>query len=153
MGTNRFSCGALACRKDIGPLQISHRRAIYGLSLVAVSAIGIASRVFHTGYLLLDKYLGDVVYAVVFYLFLGLVWDRAASHARASVALVFVLAVELFQLTLIPLRLSLSDRFLLRFASILLGTQFGWWDIVAYLAGIGGVFLVDRFYVSGLGIS
>jgi hypothetical protein len=147
------SCGALDHREDLGLVQISHRRAIYALSLVAVSGIGIVSRVFHTGFLLMDKYLGDVVYAVVFYLFLGVVWERAAPHTKAALTLIFVLAVELFQLTLIPLRLSLSDSFLPRLASILLGTQFAWWDIAAYLVGIGGVFLVDRFYVGGLGKS
>jgi hypothetical protein len=43
-----------------------------------------------------------------------------------------------FQLTLIPRRFSQSNSFFLRFASILLGTQFAWLDIVAYLVGIAG---------------
>jgi hypothetical protein len=129
---------------------LSRRRVAYVSLLVVVSVIGIASRAFQTGYLLFDKYLGDVVYAFVFYLFLGALCDRWTPGRKAVLTLVFVLTVEVFQLTLIPLRLSLSNSFLLRFASILLGTQFGWRDIVAYLLGIAGVYLADRFYVSRL---
>ena len=47
--------------------------------------------------------------------------------------------------------MSLSDSFFLRFVSILLGTQFGWWDIVAYLIGIVAVSLLDRYYLRNLG--
>lgn len=130
--------------------RFSPGRIAYALCLVVVSATGIASRVFHTGHLLLDKYLGDALYAVVFYLLLGAVWPRATPGAKAIFTLLFVLAVELFQLTLIPLQFSLSDSFSLRLLSILLGTQFAWLDIVAYLAGIAGVFLADELYLSKL---
>jgi hypothetical protein len=127
------------------------KRCIAGiLCLAVVSAIGIASRAFYTGSILIDKYLGDVVYAVVFYLFLGIVWDRGGARSKALLTLLFVLAVELFQLTLIPLRFSQSDCFFLRFASILLGTQFAWWDIVAYLVGIAGVYLFDEYWLRRL---
>jgi hypothetical protein len=74
-----------------------------------------------------------------FYLFLGIVWDRGGARSKALLTLLFVLAVEVFQLTMVPLRFSQSDRFFLRLASILLGTQFAWWDIVAYRVGIAGV--------------
>ncbi len=126
-------------------------RWVYALALVVIAALGIASRVFYAGNLLWDKYLGDVIYAVFFYLALGIVWPRMAPGRKAVLTLLFVLAVELFQLTGIPLQFRLSDSPLFRFLSILLGTQFAWWDIVAYLVGIGGVYLVDRFYVRKLG--
>lgn len=126
------------------------RRRVYALWLIAISAVGIASRVFHTGHLLIDKYLGDVVYAVVFYLFLGILWDRWTPGRKAVLTLIFVLTVEVFQLTLIPLHLSLSDSFILRLVSILLGTQFAWWDIGAYLVGIASVYLADWFYLCRL---
>jgi hypothetical protein len=66
--------------------------------------------------------------------------DRAGSRRLDSghIPLLFALVVEVFQLTLIPRRFSQSNSFFLRFASILLGTQFAWLDIVAYLVGIAG---------------
>ena len=125
-------------------------RWAYTLALIIVAAVGIASRVVYFGNLLLDKYLGDAIYAIFFYLALGTVWNKMTPGRKATLTLVFVLAVELFQLTLIPLQFSLSDSLLLKFASIILGTHFAWWDIVAYLVGIAGVYLADRFYVSRL---
>jgi hypothetical protein len=116
----------------------------YIVTLAVVSIIGIASRVFYIGSPLWDKYVGDVVYAVFFYLVLGIVWDGMSPGKKAILTLVFVLVVEVFQLTLIPLQFSLSDNFLLQFASILLGTQFAWWDILAYSVGIVGVYFADR---------
>jgi hypothetical protein len=126
------------------------RRHTYFVGLIAVSVIGIASRVFYIGSLVADKYLGDALYAIAFYLFLGLVWDRATPGVKAGLTLTFVLAVETFQLTGIPWRLSQSDWFLWRVASVLLGTQFSWWDIVAYVVGIATIYAVDRFYTSEL---
>jgi hypothetical protein len=128
----------------------SKRRVAGILCLAVVSAIGIASRVFYTGSILIDKYLGDVVYAAVFYLVLGIVWNRGGTRSKALLTLLFVLAVEVFQLTLIPLRFSQSDSFFLRFASILLGTQFAWPDIVAYLVGIVGVYFFDERWLRRL---
>jgi hypothetical protein len=128
----------------------SKRRIAGILCLVVVSAIGIASRVLYTGSIFIDKYLGDVVYAAVFYLFLGIVWDRGRARSKALFTLLFVLAVEVFQLTLIPLRFSESDSYFLRFASILLGTQFAWLDLVAYSVGIAGVYLLDERWLRRL---
>jgi hypothetical protein len=130
--------------------RLSQRRAVYIICLVVVSGAGIASRVFYLGHPLLDKYLGDAVYAIFFYLLLGIIWDRWQPRTKAGLTLAFVLVVEVFQLTSIPLQFSQSDSFCLRFASILLGTRFAWWDIVAYLVGIAGIYLLDRLYISNL---
>jgi hypothetical protein len=118
--------------------------------LAIVSAAGIASRVIYLGHPLLDKYLGDAVYAIFFYLLLGIIWQRWRPGTKVGLTLAFVLAVEVFQLTSIPLQFSKGDSFCLRFASILLGTKFAGWDIVAYLVGIVGIYLLDRLYISKL---
>jgi hypothetical protein len=91
-----------------------------------------------------------VVYAVAFYLLLGMVWDRMKPSKKAVLTLIFVLAIELFQLTLIPLQFSQSESLPLRLLSIVLGTQFARWDIAAYLVGIAGVCVVDLIYVGEL---
>jgi hypothetical protein len=73
-------------------------------------------------------------------------WKHGKPLAKAAMITVFVLIVETFQLTGIPLQFRLSGNLALKLLSIALGTRFGWWDIVAYLAGISGVYLVDCFY-------
>jgi hypothetical protein len=57
---------------------------------------------------------------------------------------------ELFQLTSIPLDFQSSDSFVLQIISILLGTKFGWFDIVAYLAGISFISTLDTLYIRKL---
>jgi hypothetical protein len=48
-----------------------------------VFAAGITTRVSPTGCPLWDEYQGDVVYAIVFYLFLCAVWNRWTPAMRA----------------------------------------------------------------------
>jgi hypothetical protein len=117
------------------------------LALFLTILIGILSRVFHTGFLVFDKYLGDSLYAVMFYLLLSIVWDRGKPSRKAFITTVLMMAIELFQLTLIPLHFRSSDSSVLKAVSIVLGTKFGWFDIVAYLAGILIVYIFDRFYL------
>jgi hypothetical protein len=130
--------------------RLSQRRVVQIVCLVIVSAVGIASRVFYVGHPLLDKYLGDAIYAIFFYLLLGIIWDRGRPGTKAGLTLAFVLAIEIFQLTSIPLQFSKSDSLFLRFASIVLGTKFAGWDIAAYLVGIVGIYLLDRLYIRKL---
>ena len=54
-----------------------------------------------------------------------------------------MVSIELFQLTGIPLKLRREESVLARSASILLGTEFSWLDLLAYLAGIAMIVTVD----------
>ncbi len=111
-------------------------------------AAGIISRVFHTGFLVFDKYLGDVLYAVLFYLLLSLLWQRGTPVVKALLTCGSMIAIETFQLTGIPLKFRLSQNVFLKGVSIVLGTSFAWLDIVAYVAGIMGVYILDLCYIS-----
>ena len=113
-----------------------------------VATIGVISRVVHVGALVWDKYLGDAVYAAVFYLVLSLMWREGSVAAKAILATVYVVSVEIFQLTRIPAHLNQSANLAVRvFAYVVLGSAFGWWDILAYGVGIGGIALVDKLYL------
>jgi hypothetical protein len=104
--------------------------------VILVVLTGIASRVFHTGFSLLDKYLGDALYAILFYLLLSLLWKKGTPFAKASLTMLAMLAIESFQLTHIPLSFHLSSNIFLQLLAIILGTTFSWLDILAYLVGI-----------------
>ena len=111
-----------------------------------VVTLGIASRVFHSGFRLIDNYLGDALYAALFYLLLCLIWKKGAPGVKALLSAAGVIGIEVFQLTNIPLSLHASSNLLFKALAIVLGTTFAWPDIAAYLAGIGTVYLLDRFY-------
>jgi hypothetical protein len=120
------------------------RRRNLLLALGAVILTGLGSRLVHSGLLLLDKYLGDALYAVMAYLLLAL-WRPGTEPLRRGVmALAVMTALELFQLTGVPLAMVQSGNLGLKLAGRLLGTTFGWLDLGAYLVGIGAVSLVER---------
>jgi nicotinamide riboside transporter PnuC len=115
------------------------------MCLGMVIIIGLASRVFHTGFSLVDKYLGDALYAAMFYLILSLLWPRSSTLYRACAAMAVMTVIETFQLTQIPLQLSKSTNIVLHILAVLLGTEFRWMDMLAYLIGITAMALIDQF--------
>jgi hypothetical protein len=126
---------------------VTKRSTMLVLSMAIVLIVGISSRIFYTGFPIIDKYLGDALYAVLFYLILSLFWGKGTPLKKASLICGVMFAIEIFQLTLIPLKFRTSPNMILKAISIFLGTQFGWLDIVAYIVGILGIYLFDRFYI------
>jgi hypothetical protein len=108
--------------------------------LVGIVALGILSRVIHTGRVVFDKYLGDALYATMVYTILRLLW-RSASVALPAMVVMF--SIELFQLTMIPARMLGSEHLMIRICARLLGTEFSFLDLLAYGVGIGCVYLAD----------
>jgi len=77
------------------------RRLAASLALVATVALGVVSRKVHAGAWLWDKALGDVLYAIAWYLAIVV---ASGAHARAAgpLALAISAAVEVFKLTGLP---------------------------------------------------
>ena len=117
-------------------------RWVYALATAVVFGIGVASRTVDVESVLLNKYLGDALYAVLFYLALGVCFPHHRLRSRLVTSGVFVLSVECFQLTGIPLELRQQGGFA-QLLSICLGTKFAWLDIVAYFVGLACVATLD----------
>jgi hypothetical protein len=108
------------------------------LLLAVTVALGLGSRLARTGIGLLDKSLGDALYAVAAYLVLGLLLPRLPRSRLPMIALGYCAAVELFQLSGIPARYA-------HLAPVrwLLGTTFAWHDLAFYAVGVAGIALVE----------
>jgi len=118
-------------------------RASWIFCLVGIIALGILSRVVHTGVVALDKYLGDALYAAMVYAILRLLW-RGLAPARLAVSAMAVMTfIELFQLTMIPARLLTNEHLVVRICARLIGTEFSFRDLLAYSVGIACIYLVD----------
>jgi hypothetical protein len=118
----------------------SGRAFWWGLLAVIVSA-GLLSRVAHTGFRLVDKYLGDALYAAMVYVLFRL----TGRIARVTVwTVVAMAAIEFFQLTRIPAALFRSACPAVRACGRLLGTEFSVLDLLAYAVGIGCLAAIDR---------
>ena len=113
-------------------------RLSWVLYLGGIIALGILSRVVHTGLALFDKYLGDALYAAMVYVILWLFWRPTALRAMALMT-----TIELFQLTLIPAHMLASRHLIVRICARLIGTQFSMLDLLAYAVGIGCIYLLD----------
>lgn len=116
------------------------RRAAWFLTLIAIIAAGILSRLHQTGFVLIDKYLGDALYAAMFYVILRPFWKPPTTAIYAMAAMT---AIELFQLTRIPAHLLTNEYGIVRIIARLLGTQFSFLDLLAYAAGIACIYRAD----------
>lgn len=126
------------------PNGVTNRRWIYVSLGLLVFGLGILSRRQQIGNIYWDKYLGDALYAVMFYLCVAIVWPASTISLRVAATSVFVICIECFQLTGIPLQLRESGNTLAKVVSIVLGTKFGWPDMVSYFVGIAGIVFADR---------
>ncbi len=121
-------------------------RPALALLLLAVVGVGLLSRSLPLGLVVWDKYVGDALYAVAFYLGLCLLLGRGRLWVKLALALLYVTSIEAFQLSAIPLRLTQSDMALVRlFARGVLGSTFSWWDLLAYAVGLALIVPLDRW--------
>jgi hypothetical protein len=90
-----------------------------------------------------DKSLGDALYAVAVFLVLALVLPRVRVRGLAALTFTICAALELFQLTDIPLELSHRHRIF----GVLLGTTFAWHDLACYAVGTAAVALAIRWTI------
>lgn len=111
------------------------RHTLIYLCLI-VTALGVISRFVRFENAIFDKYLGDALYAILFYLLISILVSDLRAIIKATIVFILMVTFELFQLTRIPMALSQNENVLARFAAMLLGTVFSWVDIVAYLVGI-----------------
>ena len=128
---------------------IEKRRA-YAAVLFFVIFLGILSRIVETGFIILDKYLGDALYAIMLYVLLGAILVNMRPSYKFFLTLSLMLIIEAFQLSNISVDFSRSSNILLNIISILLGTKFSWLDIVAYLIGLLVILLLDVGYTRSL---
>jgi hypothetical protein len=109
--------------------------------LAAIIVAGVLSRVAQTGFLLVDKYLGDALYAAMVYVIFRLTRRITRVALWAAVAMT---AIELFQLTGIAAAMFRSGSPAARICARLLGTEFSVLDLLAYAVGIACIAVVDR---------
>lgn len=109
--------------------------------LVCIITAGIVSRVIKTNIEIFDKYLGDLLYAAMFYVIFDLVFKKSAKFTIIT-TFTFMIILEFFQLTLIPLSITESNSVIIKIIGILIGTEFNLKDIIAYTIGIVSISLL-----------
>jgi len=108
------------------------------LLLLATLVLGIVSRKIRLGWPPWDKNLGDALYAVCVYLAIAIALPRMNRRMLAMVAFGICFAIELFQKTGIPMALQKKHAWV----HWILGTAFGWEDVLCYAIGVCAIALV-----------
>jgi hypothetical protein len=101
------------------------------LAMTITVALGLASRLYPTGWFLWDRVLGEVLYAVAAYIVWAMILGRKPPLVIAVIASASCLAVELFKLTGIPA--ENQHVFLVRW---FLGMTFSVVNLGYYLIGV-----------------
>lgn len=109
-------------------------RLVYGALIVLVMALGLASRRY-TSVLptAIVQYAGDMLWATLIFLALGLVVPRWSSLSLAGAALALSYAVELSQIYHAPWIDAVRQT---RLGGLIFGFGFLWSDLVCYTVGV-----------------
>ena len=119
-------------------------RTAYAILIALVIALGLASRAYPD--LLpaqLDKYPGDVLWALMVFLLVGFFKPRWAPAKTALLALMLSFAVEFSQLWQAPWLNALRQN---RLAHLVLGSEFHAADLVAYVIGIAAGLAIELLW-------
>jgi hypothetical protein len=119
-------------------------RITYGVVIVIVIALGLASRRFTSNLpAFVGDYAGDTLWALMVYLLLAFVWPSASSARLAAAALAFAFAIELTQLYHAPWIDRVRDT---RLGALVLGYDFVWSDLLCYATGVAMGVGFDRVF-------
>ena len=119
---------------------------IYCLCGLIIVIAGVASRVFHSGFALIDHDLGEALYAALAYVLLGIMRPQLMPAPKALITLAAMVALEAFQLTGVPARFAASQDSVLNLLAVVLGTTWNWRDLLGYAVGIAVVALLDYVF-------
>ncbi|WP_221583400.1 DUF2809 domain-containing protein [Microbacterium sp. G2-8] len=114
------------------------RRLILALAALVVIAAGLSVHTLAPAGFVGDA-AGDALYAALIFLLVAFVVPRWPSWASGSVALVWCVAVELFQLTGLPEQWGAAFRPL----ALVFGTVFSATDLLFYALGVALAAVVD----------
>jgi hypothetical protein len=120
------------------------KRLIYLLILFIIICIGLLSRGM-TGFVTEIIDFKDVVWAMMIYFLFRVVFIGWSIKKVALAGMLFSILVELSQLYHNDWIDTLRGTF---FGELMLGTNFVWSDLMAYLFGIGFGIIIDYFVVS-----
>ncbi|HEX8911693.1 MAG TPA: DUF2809 domain-containing protein [Humisphaera sp.] len=121
-------------------LRPTRSRFRLALLLAAVVLTGVASRTALRGVPVVNKELGDVLWAAMFYLIVLMAFPRLRPAAAAGAALAISVGTELSQLYKAPWIESLRAKPVL---GMLLGNVFAWHDVGCYVVGTAFAFGTD----------
>ena len=112
----------------------SSPRLTYVLLTIFIIPTGLYLR-YRTDWLpdIINLYLGDVLYATLFFFLFSIVFPNHSSLRRAGYALAACYVIEVLQLYHAPWIMAIREN---KLGGLILGHQFLWSDLLAYFIGV-----------------
>lgn len=113
---------------------ITRNRVVYLFLTLLVIILGLASRKFASSLpLFVNLYLGDSLWALTIFCFVGVIFPKAKIWQNSLIALIFCYFIEITQLYHSPWIDELRRN---QLAALILGRGFLWSDLVCYTVGV-----------------
>lgn len=113
---------------------ITRNRVVYLFLTLLVIILGLASRKFASSLpLFVNLYLGDSLWALMTFCFVGVIFPKAKVWQNSLIALIFCYFIEITQLYHSPWIDELRRN---QLAALILGRGFLWSDLVCYTVGV-----------------
>ncbi|WP_083808750.1 DUF2809 domain-containing protein [Pedosphaera parvula] len=110
--------------------QNSRSRLIYGVGIIAVIGLGLASRHYSSVFPL---FIGDILWALMVFLGFGFIFPSVSTLRIAAATATFSASIEISQLYHAPWIDAIRHT---RLGGLILGFEFLWSDLLCYGVGI-----------------
>jgi Protein of unknown function (DUF2809) len=118
------------------------RRIIYLFIIFTVILLGLASRKFSTPDSWVHLYMGDMLWAMLFYFIFRFIFIKINSNTILLLTLIWCFSIEISQLYHVTWLDAIRQTTL---GGLLLGFGFLWSDLLCYIAGVLIGFGLDKF--------
>ena len=123
---------------------VKRNRGLYVLFIISTIILGLLSRTRITPKIIYP-YLGDYLYAVMFFLIIGLFFPNKKSLSILIISLLCCFAIEAFQLYEANWIQNIRNH---KIGALILGRGFLWSDIVSYTLGGITIYFIEKKYYS-----
>lgn len=119
-------------------------RGVYLILVIVVILLGLGSRSFSALPNFINLYIGDMLWALMIFLFMGLIFKNQPTIKVGFFALLFCMIIEISQLYQANWIIEVRGTTM---GGLVLGYGFLWSDIASYIMGVLlGVFLEKGYY-------
>ncbi|MEI6821951.1 MAG: DUF2809 domain-containing protein [Bacteroidota bacterium] len=120
-------------------------RKLYFIFGIVVVIIGLASRKVPSHLpLILSKYPGDVLWAIMVFFVVGFLFTTITTKKAAIISLLFSFLIETSQLYHAPWIDTIRHTIL---GALILGSGFSWYDMCCYVVGVSMGFLFEKYLI------
>ena len=123
---------------------LNRSRVVYGMLMIAVLLLGLASRQFFGDISFIKTYVGDALWALMVFFGFAVLFNRWPTETIVLATLLFSFGIEISQLYHAP---WIDNVRATRLGGLVLGFGFVWSDLLCYSVGIAVGVLAEKYLI------